>query len=294
MGWTRLASEYVDLDESARLKALQALSQQSAFSQRELHLMAKISGSVSRPSSGNASSPQAVRDASGVPLKLTKAHAKQPKNESSSPLRSRIREKDLLGQVIAGKTGTLHPEEMVLRVIGELWAKKLVEDHQMDTRGKPRMHLRQFTSEFFLRQYGVRGVALKAVADFVHSVRHYLSRGAAERARLENRSRLALFNSMCALDERSHSWRAKKVNFLLFFVQAVVGVIHLLLQRRAHRLAAQGLRPSSLSCSSRARVPSRRRSTRCTCRRARSTRRCTTATTTATGWAGTLTAASSA
>ena len=91
----------------------------------------------------------------------------------------------------------------------------------MDTRGKPRMPMRQFMNDFFVRQYGVRAVAMKAVADFAHSLRHYVSATLprAEQEKLENFPRISIFASMCAFDGHEHAWRARKVNFLLFFLQ---------------------------------------------------------------------------
>ena len=73
----------------------------------------------------------------------------------------------------------MHPEEMLLRSIGEIWAKKIAEDAQMDLRGKPRVGMKKFVNDHFLRQYGVRGVAQKAFRDFVLSLRHYISTGSA-------------------------------------------------------------------------------------------------------------------
>lgn len=49
-------------------------------------------------------------------------------------------------------TGTLHPEEMLLRIIGEVWAKKIVDDAQMDARGKPRVGMVKFVRDFYMRQ----------------------------------------------------------------------------------------------------------------------------------------------
>ena len=152
------------------------------------------------------------------------ASAEDGSGASASGTRKK-REGDLLAEATKAGAGTLHPQEMVLRLIGEMWAKKLVEDNQMDTRGKPRMAMRQFMREFFLRQYGVRAIGIKAIGDFAFSLRHYLQvKSHLERARIENRARLELFASMCGLhSEGEQSWRARKVNFFLLFLQAVVG-----------------------------------------------------------------------
>ena len=247
-GWPRVLAEYVELDEGAKLKLLHTLSTQpNGFSDKELLLLAKISQghAGSRPPSGSvrgSSSPEKEpggggggeadkESGSGLGKKKGNRRGSQSgevpsaANAALAALKKKRDGGDLLAEAVAAKAGTLHPEEMVLRTIGEIWAKKLVDDHQMDTRAKPRMAMRQFMRDFFLRQYGVRTVALKAIGDFAFSVRHYLNlKGQLERARLENRTRLEQFASMCGLTgDDGGGWKARKVNFFLFFLQSVVG-----------------------------------------------------------------------
>jgi pyruvate carboxylase len=62
--------------------------------------------------------------------------------------------------------------------------------------------IQQFLRDFFLRQYGVRQVAVKAIGDLAYSVCHYLAGGThadGSTPQLENRPRLALFADMCGL-----------------------------------------------------------------------------------------------
>ena len=76
----------------------------------------------------------------------------------------------------------------------------------------------------------MRPVALKAISDLIASISYYVNvdgKGkdkAASRRNVENKARLELFAATVGLlDEGEHGWRAKKMNFMLHFLQNVVG-----------------------------------------------------------------------
>ena len=58
-----------------------------------------------------------------------------------------------------------------LTLIWQVWAKKIEEEAQMARRGKAGLPIKSFLRDFYLRQYGVRSVAVKAVSDFFASLR---------------------------------------------------------------------------------------------------------------------------
>ena len=129
------------------------------------------------------------------------------------------------------------PSRSVTRIGGsassqhwQVWAKKIIEEARERASDKPATPIKSFLRDFFLRQYGVRSVAVKAVGDFLYSLRVMLGMETDERAVQlaerghENRARLELFAGMCGLGEDgSEQWPSRKLSFFLVFLSNVIG-----------------------------------------------------------------------
>ena len=66
------------------------------------------------------------------------------------------------------------PLDNSLRLVADIYSKKVREDALSDAKGKPRMPITKFVQNYMLRQYGMKGVADKAMRDLAYSVRHFV------------------------------------------------------------------------------------------------------------------------
>ena len=246
-GWSAVLDDFLSLEPGARLKLLHSIPTRGGNpAPREVAAYAKLAG-LSGASAGEdrgerggggggggggeapeeklrpSSSDGEHRPRTSMAKALKKASGKDKESKASKSSR-RLMGKQFTALLAEAKGGELRTEEMVLRVVGELWAKKIIDDIQADTRTKPRMTILQFLQDYFLRQYGVRALAAKNVADVMFTVRQLLSGedDTGEPVRIENRARMELFNQMCGFGEGASAWRAKKLNFFMWFVQRVV------------------------------------------------------------------------
>ena len=249
LGWPRVMQDYTQLEEGARVKLLQELTKDKAWSNRELALLrrlladgtdadgaAPLEGRWSPEAKTKLTMADAARAAKGGgdgdedPASFNKGKARRTKVKMAAS------DKGTVDKGLEGRGGTLHPEEMLLRVIGEVWAKKIFDDSQMDARRKPRLLIMKFLRDHFMRQYGVKSVAVKAMGDIVTSLRVYakMTPKEAGNAKLENRDRLHIFASMVgATEEQPAPWTARKVNFFLH----VVGSLTIAVGARQRRMS---------------------------------------------------------
>ena len=132
----------------------------------------------------------------------------QPRQRASQPMPTRV-----------------VPMKDVMRQIGDIWTKKIMDDAAQDKRGKPRQTFPKFLRHYFIRQHGFKNVANQKIRELTSTARKLASSDVLEDGKFDAGEdttglRTLLFVSMLGQGAED-AWELPKVNLFFWLVQAL-------------------------------------------------------------------------
>ena len=119
------------------------------------------------------------------------------------------------------------PMKDVMRQIGDIWTKKIMDDAAQDKRGKQRQTFPKFLRHYFIRQHGFKNVANQKIRELTSTARKLASSDVLEDGKFDAGEdttglRTLLFVSMLGQGAED-AWELPKVNLFFWLVQALSG-----------------------------------------------------------------------